>query len=138
MTPTNLRSPAILVPGLFLLTLLGLLLALATIDNPGSVVHGATLTVTNLNDTGAGSLRQAIADASPGDTIDFAVTGTITLTSGQLTINNDLVISGPGSGDLNISGNNASRVFNVTGGQVTISGVTVRDGNPPSNFDLGA
>ena len=33
MTPTNLRSPAILVPGLFLLTLLGLLLALATIDN---------------------------------------------------------------------------------------------------------
>ena len=86
MTPTNLRSPAILVPGLFLLTLLGLLLALATIDNPGSVVHGATLTVTNLNDTGAGSLRQAIADASPGDTIDFAVTGTITLTSGQLTM----------------------------------------------------
>ena len=33
-----------------------------------------TLTVSNTNDSGAGSLRQAIADAAPGDTIDFAVT----------------------------------------------------------------
>ena len=129
MTLTNLRSPAILVPGLFLLTLLGLLLALATIGNTGGVVHGATLTVTNLNDAGAGSLRQAIIDAAPSDTIDFAVTGTITLTSGQLTISKDLVISGPGSGDLTISGNNASRVFDIPAGDVAISGVTIADGN---------
>jgi hypothetical protein len=32
----------------------------------------ATLTVTNLADNGPGSLRQLIADASPGDTLDFA------------------------------------------------------------------
>lgn len=40
----------------------------------------ATFAVTNLNDAGAGSLRQAIllADAVPGfDTISFAVTGTV-------------------------------------------------------------
>ena len=43
----------------------------------------STITVTNLNDSGAGSLRQAIADASPGDAIDITVTGTIALTSGQ-------------------------------------------------------
>ena len=36
----------------------------------------ATLTVTNLADNGPGSLRQLIADASPDDTLDFAVTGT--------------------------------------------------------------
>ena len=32
---------------------------------------GATITVTSLDDSGPGSLRQAIADAAPGDTIDF-------------------------------------------------------------------
>ncbi len=42
-------------------------------------VHAATITVMNTNDSGAGSLRQALADASDGDTIDFAaaVSGTI-------------------------------------------------------------
>ena len=38
--------------------------------------QAATSTVTNTNDSGAGSLRQAIADAHDGDTIDFGVTGT--------------------------------------------------------------
>jgi hypothetical protein len=45
-----------------------------------------TITVTNTNDGGPGSLRQARADANDGDTIDFAVTGTIELTSGELLV----------------------------------------------------
>src|SRR5437867_1044660 len=45
----------------------------------------ATVTVTNGNDSGAGSLRQAIIGASPGDTINFAPSvTTVTLTSDEL------------------------------------------------------
>lgn len=49
-----------------------------------SLAHAApqaTLTVTNLNDTGTGSLRAQIAAANSGDTIDFSVSGTIVLAS---------------------------------------------------------
>ena len=42
------------------------------------------IVVTNTNDTGPGSLRQALADVNDGDTITFAVTGTIGLTGGEL------------------------------------------------------
>jgi hypothetical protein len=48
--------------------------------------QAATITVTNTSDNGAGSLRQAIANAHDGDTIDFGVTGTITLTTGELLV----------------------------------------------------
>src|SRR6185503_17346012 len=57
-------------------------------------------TVTNTADDGPGSLRETIASAAPGDTIDFAVNGPITLTSGELVIEKDLTILGPGSGAL--------------------------------------
>ena len=42
-------------------------------------VQAATITVTNTNDSGPGSLRQALTIANDGDTIGFAVTGTIRL-----------------------------------------------------------
>ena len=89
------------------------------------------LIVTSTGDSGAGSLRQAIGDASSGDTISFSVTGIITLTSGELVLDKDLIIEGPGSGDLTISGNNVSRVFNVTSDQVavTVSALRILHGN---------
>ena len=96
----------------------------------------ATITVLNTNDSGAGSLRAAIAGAASGDTINFqaGVSGTITLTSGELLINKSLTISGPGAGVISVSGNNASRVFHVEDAganapdTVAISGLTITGG----------
>jgi len=66
--------------------------------------QAAILTVTSLGDSGAGTLRQAILDASSsgGDTINFAVSGVITLTSGELAIAKNLTISGPGANVLTV------------------------------------
>ena len=60
------------------------------------IVHASTLTVTNTSDSGVGSLRGVLASALDGDTIDFAVTGTITLSSGQLEVSKSIMINGPG------------------------------------------
>jgi hypothetical protein len=90
-----------------------------------------TITVTSLNDSDPGTLRQAIADAASGDTINFAVNGTITLTSGELSIDKSLTIQGPGANLLTISGDNTVRVFNIAVGNfnVTFSGLTIANGN---------
>ncbi len=90
--------------------------------------HVAPPTVTSTNDSGPGSLRQAIADANPGDTIKLDLTGTITLTNGELYIDKDLTIIGPAADALAVSGNHAGRVFNVGNFDVTISGLTIRQG----------
>src|SRR6516165_5728506 len=76
----------------------------------------STLTVTNTLDSGAGSLRAEIRAAHDGYTIVFApslVGQTITLTSGELLIDHGVTMTGPGAGNLTVSGNNVSRVFEV-------------------------
>ena len=97
----------------------------------------ATFTVTNLNDTGAGSLRDAIGQANGtagADVVTFqaGLTGTITLTTGQLDITDSVDIQGPGEAALTVSGNDASRVFylysNATTLDISISGLTVSHG----------
>ena len=78
----------------------------AVVVAPG-VAAASTLTVTNCNDSGAGSLRQAVADANSGDTINFALSpscSVITLTSGTIDIATDITIDGPGSATLAVSG----------------------------------
>src|SRR5260370_424720 len=95
----------------------------------------SAFTVLNLADSGAGSLSQAVVDANaqPGaDTIRFAggLHGTIVLTSGELDITGNLTIEGPGATHLTISGNDASRVFDITANDatVTIAGLTIAHG----------
>jgi len=59
--------------------------------------HGTTITVNNTNDNGLGSLRQALANAHDGDTIDATgVSGVITLTTGELLVDKTVTINGGG------------------------------------------
>src|SRR5438045_4186498 len=58
--------------------------------------------VTTTADSGPGSLRQAIASATPGETLTFAISGIITLTSGELLITTNLTITGPGTNQLTL------------------------------------
>jgi hypothetical protein len=92
----------------------------------------STFTVLNLLDSGPDSLRAAVAaaNANPGaDTIDFATTGTIALTSGQLDITDGLTINGPGASALTVSGEGVSRVFALAGDHtVVIADLTVANG----------
>ena len=111
-------------------------------------VNAATFTVTNTNDNGLGSLRQAVLDANalPGpDTIEFAsgISGTIQL-NGQLPITEAVTIVGPGASELTIDGSAVSRIFAIVdtvtrdGGNicttpssdflVSISGLTLTNG----------
>jgi hypothetical protein len=95
-------------------------------------ISAATVTVANGNDSGAGSLRQAIIDASPGDTINFAPSvTTVTLTSGELVIDKTLTITGPGANRLTVQPTaNAGRIFHISSSTVTvsISGITISNG----------
>ncbi|NJM44826.1 MAG: DUF4347 domain-containing protein [Alkalinema sp. RU_4_3] len=111
--------------------------AVLAVANYASVL--ATFNVTNTNDTGAGSLRDAIGKANTAagaDTINFTgsifkdtVPDQITLTSGQLTISSDITINGTGASKLSISGNNASRVFEIaSAGKATINRLFITQG----------
>lgn len=109
-------------------------LAMALLAGMGiNTGFGAVISVTSTNDNDAGSLRQAIARAASGDTLEFAVQGMITLTSGELVISKDLIINGPGASSLLINGNAQSRVFHIyTNTTASISGVTITNGLSPA------
>jgi YVTN family beta-propeller protein len=99
-------------------------------SQPVRVAITPTTNVTSLADDGSpGTLRYAIANANAGDTITFSVTGTITLTQGELELSKNVTIRGPGVANLAISGNHAYTVFQIDSGvSVSISGVTMQDG----------
>jgi hypothetical protein len=92
----------------------------------------SVLTVLNNADSGAGSLRAAIAAAQSGDTIVFDPSmayQTITLSSVPLAISSNVTINGLGANLLTISGNNANQLFTLSGSaQVTLANLTLTGG----------
>src|SRR6267378_7910585 len=104
----------------------GLLLCAVVFSTQANII-----TVTNTNDSGPGSLRQALADANDGDTINFDVSlkgQTIALTSDELVIDKSITITGPGSDQLAVSVDFQYhfRIFHVMASPtVTIEGLTI-------------
>ena len=101
--------------------------------------HAATYTVTSLADSGAGSLRAAVALANGNagaDTIRFqsGLAGTIVLSSGAILVSDSLAVEGPGATLLTLSGNGSQRIFTLdrtSGGRTTtvLSGLTFQNGS---------
>lgn len=94
--------------------------------------YGATITVTSLDDAGAGTLREAIttANGSAGaDEIVFnaGLNGVIPLASDLPAITEQLTIAGPGPRNVTISGQNTRRVLSANA-SLTISGVRLANG----------
>jgi hypothetical protein len=88
-----------------------------------AVSSATTWTIVNTNDSGTGSLRDAVTNASSGDTINFNLSpsAAIVLTSGTLTINTNLTITGPAT----IQGGGQIRIFLIGAAEVSIYGVTI-------------
>lgn len=89
------------------------------------------LVVTNTNDSGAGSLREALENAKSGDTIRFAAelaNKTITVNS-ELSIpaGKNLIIDGQGASNLTISGNNQTRLFYLNSTAATPTDLTIKN-----------
>ncbi len=111
------------------LVVLAALYLLAGVGSAGA----ATITVTNTNDSGPGSLRQAITDAngSGSSTISFSVSGTITLLSALPAISNTGVLTIEGAGqDVTISGNSSVSVFTVAAEHsLALNNLTIANGS---------
>jgi hypothetical protein len=118
-------------------------LAPAAAPSAAPVRVGSTLAVTSCaDDTDPGTLRNVLATAGEGDTIDLSqlTCSTITLTQGLLDLSvlgphqiKDLTIQGPGRDKLAIDGN-GDRVlshgdFRVGLGTLVLKDLTIRNGN---------
>jgi len=91
----------------------------------------STFTVSNTNNSGPGSLRQALLDANafPGlDVIQLDVLGEISISGGQLVVNGDVEIIGPGADQLALDAHGTSRLFQIASGHAVLSGLTLRNG----------
>ena len=106
---------------------------------PAGNAHAATITVTNCNDSGAGSLRSAVASAASGDTIDMSTLTCrgIDLTSGAIAITQrDLSLDGGPSNLMKVDAGRRSSVFRHSGtGWLRIRRMNIANGFYSSSID---
>lgn len=127
-TPANAVRRAARVGGAAVITVVG-----GTVFVGGQPASAATFTVTNLNESGPGSLFQAVLDANAAggaDTIVFApgLSGELDIGPTTLRVNDDLTITGPGTTILTLTNQDTSDVLYLYGGaSLTISDLTIDD-----------
>jgi peptidyl-prolyl cis-trans isomerase SurA len=121
------RNPLVICGSRFDQPMKSLFRVIALVLLVAPAVRAETHVVRNTDDSGGGSLREALKDASDGDGIVFAsdVHGTITLDD-ALDVDTDVGIKGPGAADLTLERGDGT-VAEVTG-TVTISGLTFAGG----------
>jgi hypothetical protein len=104
----------------------------------GATAHAQDFAVTNLNDAGSGSLRQAVLDAngaSGADKVLFqsSLTGTLNLSSGQLLVTGPTEFIGPGADKLTITENQPQGIFYLqpaaSGTQIKMSALKLSGAN---------
>jgi hypothetical protein len=107
---------------------------------PIASASATSFPVANTNDSGAGSLRQAIADANGNaglDQIPISATGTIQLASVLPDISQPTQISGPGAASLTVRRNGIAEfpIFTIATGatSVELSGLTISNGASPKS-----
>ncbi|MCB8965310.1 MAG: CSLREA domain-containing protein [Ardenticatenaceae bacterium] len=89
-----------------------------------------TTTVDENDGCGAGtgcSLREAVATAVAGDTI-VVPAGTYPLTLGEISISQDITITGAGADSTMVTAGGSSRIFNISGGVARVSDLTLANG----------
>ncbi|MET0229514.1 MAG: choice-of-anchor Q domain-containing protein [Rhodanobacteraceae bacterium] len=99
---------------------------------PAPTRPAGAVVVANCDDSGAGSLRDAVENAVTGDVIDLSslTCSAITLSTGLVSTVDNLTLTGPGAGALAIDGNDAVRVIEQQGyDMLTIEGLTIRNGS---------
>ena len=131
---TQRKAPPLITQVLSNIPFRMLLFLLLLISTACFTANAAIIPVTNGNDAGPGSLRQAIATAADLDVIQFVGVSTVTLTSGELIISKRIAVNGGAGVTITRSGTTAFRLLTVASGfAVTINNITFTNGKA----DLG-
>jgi len=104
-----------------------LILFFVLISGTCQTLNATNIVVTNLNDSGTGSLRWAIGAAASGDTITFAVTGTILFNS-VIDWSKNLTIIGPASPGIVLDGQNSTSMFQMSAGNNIVRNLSFKHG----------
>lgn len=101
----------------------------------GLTTKATIIPISSLADSGPGTLRQAMADANPGDTLQFTQAGVVRLDS-QIWVMDTVTVLGLGAGQSEINGQDSTRLFEVEdGGALFLHDLTLADGNASSDFN---